>query len=181
MDPVSIALGLAQVVPTIAGWLGGDDAEEKAKKFVNAAEVATGKSGQAAVEQLKNDPDALYKFKAEVEKLETQLAIAEIRDRQHKRETELQNLQSARQRDVELNKTRGNNWRADVLAISAIAGLIALIYTLLFVDIEAGPARDTLIMLSGALVVITKEVYGFEFGSSRGSKDKDRKLENIAR
>jgi hypothetical protein len=64
----------------------------------------------------------------------------------------------------------GSNWRADTLAVGAMVGLIALIWTLLFVPLPDGPARDTLLLLAGALVTIVKDVYTFEFGSSRGSK-----------
>ena len=67
----------------------------------------------------------------------------------------------------------GSNWRADTLAEGAMVGLIALILTLLFVPLPDGPARDTLLLLAGALVTIVKDVYTFEFGSSRGSKEKD--------
>jgi hypothetical protein len=68
------------------------------------------------------------------------------------------------------------NLRADVLAYAAIGGLISLIWALLVRQIPEGSTRDILLILSGALVAIVKDVYGFEFGSSRGSEVKTEQL-----
>jgi hypothetical protein len=51
-----------------------------------------------------------------------------------------------------------------------------LIWALLVRRIPEGPTRDILLILSGALVAIAKDVYGFEFGSSRGSEVKTEQL-----
>jgi hypothetical protein len=53
--------------------------------------------------------------------------------------------------------------------------LISLIWVLLLHSIPEGPTRDMLI-LSGALAAIVKDVYGFEFVSSRGSEVKTEQL-----
>jgi len=110
---------------------------------------------------------------------------AELKKAQMQHQTELAQIsaeldkayladrQNARGRDIDLKKAGYSNWRADVLALSAIGGLLALIFTVIFAKIEAGPARDTLLVLSGTLIAIVKDVYQFEFGSSRGSKEKD--------
>jgi hypothetical protein len=71
------------------------------------------------------------------------------------------------------------NIRADVLAYAAVAGLISLIWALLIHPIADGPARDMLLILSGALVAIVKDVYGFEFGSSRGSEAKTEQISQL--
>jgi hypothetical protein len=87
----------------------------------------------------------------------------------------LADRQNARGRDVELKAAGYSNWRADVLALLSIIGLLALIFTVIFAEIKQGAARDTLLVLSGTLIAIVKDVYQFEFGSSRGSKEKDAK------
>lgn len=68
------------------------------------------------------------------------------------------------------------NIRADVLAYAAIVGLISLMWALLIRAIPDGSTRDILLILSGALVAIVKDVYGYEFGSSRGSEVKTEQL-----
>jgi hypothetical protein len=81
-----------------------------------------------------------------------------------------------RSRDLGLAQAGRRNIRADILAYAAIGGLISLIWVLLVHSIPEGPTRDILLILSGALVAIVKDVYGFEFGSSRGSEVKTEQL-----
>ncbi len=60
MDPITIALGLAQFVPGLIRWIGGDDAETAAKvadQVVGVARTVTGKaSGEDALAAVKADP-----------------------------------------------------------------------------------------------------------------------------
>jgi hypothetical protein len=60
MDPITIALGLAQVVPGLIRWIGGDDAEKAAKvadQVVGVARTVTGKgTGEDALAAVKADP-----------------------------------------------------------------------------------------------------------------------------
>ena len=91
----------------------------------------------------------------------------------------LADRESARARDVGLAQAGRRNIRADILAYAAIGGLISLIWVLLVHSIPEGPTRDILLILSGALVAIVKDVYGFEFGSSRGSEAKTEQLTTL--
>ncbi len=60
MDPITIALGLAQFVPGLIRWVGGDDAEKSAKvadQVIGVARTITGKaSGGDALAAIKADP-----------------------------------------------------------------------------------------------------------------------------
>ena len=60
MDPITIALGLAQFVPGLIRWIGGDDAEKTAKvadQVVGVARTVTGKArGDDALAAIKADP-----------------------------------------------------------------------------------------------------------------------------
>jgi hypothetical protein len=67
------------------------------------------------------------------------------------------------------------------VAYAAIGGLISLIWVLLVHSIPEGPTPDILLILSGALVAIVKDVHGFEFGSSRGSEAKTEQLTSLMR
>ncbi len=168
MDPISIALGLAQFVPAITRWLGGDTAGDVAQQVVNTAETVTGKTGQAALDTIAADSAAQLAFKQAMGAQAEDLEKAYLADRA-----------SARTRDVSLAQAGRRNTRADILAYAAIGGLISLIWVLLVHPIAEGPARDILLILSGALVAIVKDVYGFEFGSSRGSEAKTEQISQL--
>jgi hypothetical protein len=59
-----------------------------------------------------------------------------------------------------------------ILAVLAPAAVVLIALLLIFVSVPEGQGRDILMMLLGALVAMAKDVYGFEFGSSRGSREK---------
>ena len=168
MDPISMALGLAQYAPYIVRWLGGDKAGDVAQQVVGAAETITGKTGQAAVDAIKADSAAQLAFQQAIAAQAEDLEKAYLADRV-----------SARSRDLGLTQAGRRNLRADILAYAAIGGLISLIWVLLVHSIPEGPTRDILLILSGALVAIVKDVYGFEFGSSRGSEAKTEQLTTL--
>jgi hypothetical protein len=95
----------------------------------------------------------------------------------------LADTQSARQRDVELQKANGgHNTRADVMVIGAVVGLVACLGVLIFFkgDIP-GEVVGIVSMIAGIFGACLKDAYAFEFGSSRGSKEKDALLGEIAR
>ena len=165
MDPISIALGLAQYAPSIVRWLGGDKAGDVAQQVVSTAESVTGKTGSAALDSIKADAAQQLAFQQAMAAQAEDLEKAYLADRA-----------SARTRDVALAQAGRRNFRADILAYAAIGGLISLIWVLLVHSIPEGPTRDILLILSGALVAIIKDVYGFEFGSSRGSQDKSDQI-----
>ncbi len=60
MDPITIALGLAQVVPGLIRWISGDDQSKAAKvadQVVGLAKTVTGKeTGDDALAAIKADP-----------------------------------------------------------------------------------------------------------------------------
>lgn len=170
MDWKDIADVVGKAAPVVGSVLGGPAGGAIGGLIASALGVeATPEAVQQAVAK---DPEALLKIKRlelehrrELEAMQADLEKARLADRQ-----------DARSRDIAIQEARGANWRADVLAIGALLGLVALIYTLLWVQIPDGPARDVLLMLSGALVAVVKDVFAFEFGSSRGSKNKERAL-----
>jgi hypothetical protein len=168
MDPISIALGLSQFVPGIVRWLGGDKAGDVAQQVVQTAQTITGKTGQAALDSIKADQAQQLAFQQAMAAQTEDLEKAYLVDRQ-----------SARARDVGLAQAGRRNIRADILAYAAIGGLISLIWVLLVHAIPEGPTRDILLILSGALVAIVKDVYGYEFGSSRGSEAKTEQLSQL--
>lgn len=68
MDPVTIAMGLAQFVPSLLKWItGSDKAEEVAQKAVDIAQAVTGQpTGDAALKALQANPDLVIKYRQAV-------------------------------------------------------------------------------------------------------------------
>lgn len=163
---IPLLTGLSQIVPLAAKWIGGNKSGKAAQKVFDIAKAVVGEDDPNTVlDVIRTDPNKALEFEKALLENDTELERLNYQD-----------IQDARKRDIELRKQGYSNWRADVLAITAILGMISLILILLFVKLEIGPARDVLLLLSGALVAIVKDVYSFEFGSSRGSKEKDIKL-----
>lgn len=60
---IGTILALAEFVPTIAGWFGGDDAEETTKQVVDVAKSITGMDDESeAVAAIKKDPALQIQF-----------------------------------------------------------------------------------------------------------------------
>lgn len=173
MDPVTIALALAQFAPSLLRFLGvGDTSVAAATKAIEVATSVTGTTSSVdALKVVQENKEAQAQFNTQILAQQTALEEAYLSDRS-----------GARQRDVQLVTALGHsNFRADILAYVSIAGLIAIMYTTLFVQVPAGAAHDIILLLAGSLVAIVKDVYGFEFGSSRSSKDKDAVIAEVTR
>jgi hypothetical protein len=168
MDWKDVGGLVAKAAPLVGTVLGGP-----VGGIVGAAGALVGQAlgceptPQSVAQAVQADPEAALKLK----QLEVNYQSRLITWQEKQMDAEIQDRKSARSRDVALHK-RGGNLRGDILAFAAIGGLVSLVLALLFVELQSGPARDVLLMLAGGLVAIVKDVYGFEFGSSRGSKDK---------
>jgi hypothetical protein len=172
MDPITIAMGLAQFAPTLIKWItGSDKAEAAAGKVVEIAQAVTGtSSGDAALKAIQADPNLQLQFRQSVMSNETELDKAFLVDRQ-----------DARARDVAYVQAGRYNWRGDVLAILAVGGLVTCVY---FVARDAGlPERavNAIMFVAGVLASAVRDVYGFEFGSSRSSQTKDQTINNLTK
>jgi hypothetical protein len=172
MDPITAALGLAQFgAPLIARWLGGKKAGETAQRIVDSASALTGHSELADIKQaLTADPALFARFQGDMMRLDAELEEKQLADRA-----------DARARDMGLRKLGRANYRADILALGAFITLAGLVSAMLFIPLPSGGTRDLLMLLAGALVAIVKDVYAFEFGSSRGSKEKQTLLSALGR
>lgn len=174
MAPLIMAAGMiAKVaIPALVGKLAGHKAEGVARAIVETASATTGLDAQrepaTVADRLAKDPALLAQYRARL------MDHAEILERLAQ-----DDRRDARARDVALRVAHGllANWRADLLAIGAVLLLWRIIEALLGGEAPAdGVVRDALMMLFGAVIALVKDVYQFEFGSSRGSKDKAREL-----
>lgn len=164
MDPISIALGLAQFAPQLVRWITGDEKSAKAaEKAVEIAKVVTGNhDGQQAAAAIAANPELAIKFRQAVMGNETELEKAHLADRQ-----------DARKRDAEFIKAGRKNHRADLLAVLAVGGLIVCVWIVAGNPALPAGAREAIMFVAGVFASAVRDVYGFEFGSSRGSKEKD--------
>jgi hypothetical protein len=85
MDPIMIAMGLAQFAPSLVKWISGSDkAADAAQKAIDIAKVVTGQpTGDAALTALRADPNLVLKYRQAVldQEVEFQrLAVASAGD-----------------------------------------------------------------------------------------------------
>jgi hypothetical protein len=175
MDPISIAFSLAQFAPEVIRWLSGSDkAAEAASKIVGLAEGVTGRKGNDAVEAIKADPAMVLQFKQAVMLNEQELEKAYLADRS-----------DARKRDIALAASGMRNKRADYMVLLDVIGLLAGLIGMMALGYVKAKHPDAITegvfgALLAQLSTITsyfglclRDAHQFEFGSSRGSKEKD--------
>lgn len=164
MDPVTIAFGLAQYAPSIIKWLSGSEkAEEAAQKVIDVARVVTGKDDASeAVEAIRADPAVLMQFRQAMANIEADMDRAYLADRQN-----------ARGRDVAIVQAGRWNIRADLLALLSVTGLIVCVWFVARDSSLPERAVNAIMFVAGTLAACVRDVFAFEFGSSRGSRDKD--------
>lgn len=165
---VPIAMALAQIAPSLMKYFGaGDQSVAVAEKAVGIAQTITGTSTpEEALAALQADQAAQAEYRKAVLEQEGQLEAAYLKDKQ-----------DARARDVQIVQVKGRNLRGDVLAYAAIGSLIATIAALFMVTNIPDSSEKLLYSLLGALIMIVKDVYSFEFGSS---KDSQRNAQAVA-
>ena len=164
MDPVTIAFGLAQYAPSIIKWLSGSEkAEEAAQKVIDVARVVTGKQDASeAVVAIRADPAVLMQFRQAMAGIEADMDRAYLADRQN-----------ARGRDVAFVQAGRWNIRADLLALLSVTGLIVCVWFVARDSSLPERAVNAIMFVAGTLAACVRDVFAFEFGSSRGSREKD--------
>jgi hypothetical protein len=171
MDPISIALGLAQFAPTLLRFFGvGEKSVAVAEQIGQTAQVISGaKSPGEALEMIKQNQQMQIAFQTAIMQQNAQLEAMYVADRA-----------DARKRDAAFLTAGRNNVRGNILAYSAILSLVGLIYFLFFKTTEMPKTvENLLLMLAGALMAIVKDVYAFEFGSTRDSQAKTQMIMDI--
>lgn len=181
---------IGAIAPGLATMLGGPLAGGVVA--VLADKILGGSSGDTAADQAKLQ-DVLAggvtpELRAKIVDAETAVKLAMIAADSRKAElavdmdkASLADLASARARDVAYVSAARYNWRADVLAILAVGGLVACVY---FIARDAGlPERavNAIMFVAGVLASAVRDVYGFEFGSSRSSQIKDATISNLSK
>jgi hypothetical protein len=171
MEPVSLALALAQFAPSLIKFFtGSDKAADVATKVIDIAKTVTGApTGDAALEVLKADPAKVLEFQQAAMLNDADLTKAFLAD-----------VQNARARDIELHKAGFGNRRADIMVALDVLGLIAcLLVLVLYREKLPGEVVGLLSAISGIFGACLRDAHQFEFGSSRSSQVKDATISKL--
>lgn len=172
MDPISIALGLAQLAPSVMRFLGaGESSVSAAQKVVGIAQAVTNsQSPEAALQALRMNAELAQQFNLAVLASDKELELAFLSDRQ-----------SARTRDVEFIKAGKVNNRANAMVLFDVLGLVACLVVLTFFRRDMpGEVVGLLSTIAGIFGLCLRDAHQFEFGSSRGSREKDESIKQLA-
>lgn len=165
MDPLTIALGLAQLAPSLMRYFGvGEKPVAVAEQVVGLAKTITGQpSGEAALATLQADAAKAHEFRLAVLQSDAELERAYLDDRK-----------DARSRDVALVQAGYRNKRADWMVLFDVIGLIACLVVLVFFRKDVpGEVVGLLSTIASIFGLCLRDAHQFEFGSSRGSREKD--------
>lgn len=172
MDPITLAMGLAQFAPGIIKLLtGSDKAGDVAQAVVGVAQAVTGApTPEAALEQIKADPNKVLEFQQAMAAQQMEMERAYLAD-----------VQNARARDIAIVQATGRNTRANVLA--AGAGFIVIV-CLAVVVWQSGMddyVKATISLILGRALGWIEQVMSFEYGLTRESAKKDDTIKNLTK
>lgn len=174
MDPLTLALTLAsQFAPgLIKHFTNSDTAGTVAAQVIDLAKTITGQpTAEAAVSALQADPALALQFKLAAMATEADLEKAALADRA-----------SARGRDVALVQAGRYNFRADIMVVMDVVGLVGCLVVLAFFR---GNMPGELVALLSSIASIfglcLRDAHQFEFGSSRSSQNKDTTISNLSK
>lgn len=160
-------LPLAGAVPEVIRLLGGEKAADVAEKVVGVAKAITGQEDPAkAVDAVLADPNLQLQFQQSLIAERLEYAKIEAEDRK-----------DARARDREFIKAGKTNLRADLMVMADALGLVACLIILgLYRKDLPGEAVALISTVASIFGLCLRDAHQFEFGSSRGSKEKDELL-----
>ena len=170
--PIIAAAALSLVTefaPTLIRHFAGDKAGQVAETAANTAKQLTGQDIttteglRAAQEALRADKELFFQFQQAMAQIELETEKAYLLDRQ-----------DARKRDVDLHKSGYDNKRANWMVFADVFGLVVCVGILAFFKKDIPAEIITLLTTIASIFgLCLRDAHQFEFGSSRGSKEKD--------
>lgn len=165
--PAAVSIA-SQVFPLLVTKIAGDKAGEVAEKVVNTAAAVAGMPPDTPpdeiIRRVQGDPEAMERLRYEFELLNQREHERILDDRQNAREYQI--------RVGAKGRTRG-----DWMLIGAGIGLLVCVMTIVIAQRVGDPLADgelaLLTTVSGVLLKMISDAFAFEFGSSRGSREKD--------
>lgn len=185
MDPITIAMGLAQFVPQLTKWItGSDKAEQVAEKAIDIAKQVTGREdGEAAIDELRANPELVLQYRTALLAQEVEirkLGIEEVK-------VYVDDTKDARDKFSQNDRV----FFLGVVVLLVFAALCAFAmagcYQLLTkgltgIDVGTVAAVSTFVgTVIGYMANNAQQVISFFFGSSQGSKDKTDAMANAVK
>ena len=173
VDIIKAAFSIISIIPGISSifdkWIKSYSIESVSKVIVSLAKSITGSNTiNGSINKLNNNNDLQIKLQELIMKNEYEIELSIINDKQN-----------ARMRDIEYIKHNGRNTRADIMVVSAALGLISCLLIIIYCKNIQGEIIGIISTMAGIFGSCLKDAYSFEFGSSRGSKEKDLTVASI--
>ena len=131
---------------------------------------------EKVLDKILPDPEAKAKAILELQKLEQSGELKKI-------EVEFQNVDSAREREMKIANSEFapmvNKVIVPCLAILIVFLTFGMMSAILFMDIESGKNYDISLYILGLLSGALMSCINYYFGSSTGSKEKSKELQDI--
>lgn len=169
---------LGKLAPTVASALGGPLAGAAVSalgELFGISEPTQDKikvaieNGSLTGEQITGLRQLEMKLKAEEAERGFRYAELEFKDRD-----------SARGRDTEIVKAGKRNYRADAMFLLAVAVIVGLVY-LIWKDPNINEfMKGVVTLVLGRFLGYLDNIYSFEFGTTRGSQNKDSTIDKLA-
>jgi hypothetical protein len=156
-------------VVSIAGDVTGIEALERVGDLLNAK-----RDEDAAIAALASEFEMKrLEWQMEMEKLELQSEMEALR-------LEVQDRESARNREVEFMRSSGGkrDWLMGAVVIIGLVMMIFVVAALIFVHIPDAN-KELAYMAFGAVMTIGTQIFAYYVGSSRGSKMKDETIRKM--
>jgi hypothetical protein len=164
---------LWQLVPVVTKLMTDEnkDVDSYGKFLIEQAKMITGAHCPGdAIHSLKNDPEKREAYQKAMEYYESLFLNDDKTTHEKTMDSPIQD-----QKTHDPLSSFMNNKRNDIMVLSAAFGLILCLVMLgWFHEGLPGEAVGILSMIAGIFGACLKDAYAFEFGSSRGSKEKDR-------
>ncbi|MBN9565446.1 MAG: hypothetical protein J0G29_05065 [Alphaproteobacteria bacterium] len=161
-----IILALVGLFPSISKLIKDNNPATIEKIISVAKHVTNSQTTEGIVRILNQDPMAREKFEQSLAQIEKEVDEILAKDRD-----------SARKRDIAMLRHGVYNMRADIMVVCAALGLAACLFSLvLYQTSMPGEAIGIISTIAGIFGACLKDAYAFEFGSSRGSKNKDEQV-----
>lgn len=175
MEWKDIASFVGKSAPILGTVLGGPAGGAVGALVANVLGVEN--EPTAIVEAIRKDPESAIKLK--------QLEVQE-KEMLHKHIQEMANIeleyekarvnerQSAHNREIETSKSGDNNLTMKLLALVGVVAFFFMVGYMLANGLGEMTKEESFIIgnMTGMVAAIAKDIYGYFFGSSKGSKDK---------
>lgn len=126
-------------------------------------------TGQMTGEQISRIRELEITLKAEESERGFKYANLEVQDREN-----------ARHRDTEIVKAVGHNYRADAMFVLAVAVIVGLVYAIWSEPGINEFMKGIVTLVLGRFLGYLDNIYNFEYGTTRSSKDKDVTINQLS-